>query len=222
MLMALLVLGIALVAFGALVLLKYSDRPGGTIKWLGIEVSSKGAGLPLIALGVGCIAFAATRFPLAATGPGSITPSDSGLRLVATSANRVENSDTSCVAALLDGVPRDRVDTVEVGTRALEVIGPHQKLDAPFVLVLTEDGKRIGTLRLRMVLTGNASSDFFKVEATVDAGCATVREIRNQSRGEDPRVLVNWDTFRQTLGGHQYDLRIGGEQGVSVSFARVP
>src|SRR4051794_8104467 len=53
--------GCALLLFGGVVLLRYSDRPGASIKWLGVEVSSAGAGLPLVALGVGCILFAVLR-----------------------------------------------------------------------------------------------------------------------------------------------------------------
>ena len=44
--LALLVLGLALVAFGALVLLRFPDRPGGEVRLMGLRVSSIGAGLP--------------------------------------------------------------------------------------------------------------------------------------------------------------------------------
>ena len=40
MLIALALLGVVLIAFGAVVLLRYSDRPGGTLKWRGAEVTS--------------------------------------------------------------------------------------------------------------------------------------------------------------------------------------
>src|SRR5206468_4767386 len=45
-------IGLALVAFGALILLRFPDRPGGRLRLAGMEVSSVGAGLPLVALGV--------------------------------------------------------------------------------------------------------------------------------------------------------------------------
>lgn len=54
----LVVVGVALVLFGALVLLRFPDRPGGRLVWHGVEVSSVGAGLPLIVLGVAAIAIA--------------------------------------------------------------------------------------------------------------------------------------------------------------------
>jgi hypothetical protein len=46
----LLIIGIALMIFGGLVLVKFPDKPGGRIKWRGVEISSTGAGLPLIVL----------------------------------------------------------------------------------------------------------------------------------------------------------------------------
>src|SRR2546428_11642501 len=57
----LLAVGIAVVAFGAVVLLKFPQRPGGRIAWHGFEVSSVGAGLPLIVVGIAAVAVAAVR-----------------------------------------------------------------------------------------------------------------------------------------------------------------
>ncbi len=56
---ALLVVGLALVGFGALMLLILPDRPGGKVAWHGFEVSSIGAGLPLIVTGVIAVAISA-------------------------------------------------------------------------------------------------------------------------------------------------------------------
>src|SRR5215207_3860026 len=53
------IVGVVLVVFGLLILLKLPDRPGGDIQFAGLKVSSKGAGLPLVVLGVACLAFAA-------------------------------------------------------------------------------------------------------------------------------------------------------------------
>jgi hypothetical protein len=46
------VLGVVVAVFGIVVTIRYHDRPGGTLRWLGMELSSTGAGLPLVALGV--------------------------------------------------------------------------------------------------------------------------------------------------------------------------
>jgi hypothetical protein len=66
----LLIAGIALVVFGAFVLLKFPDRPGGEIAWHGITVKSVGGGLPLVVLGVAAIAIASFRGPGTPTGSG--------------------------------------------------------------------------------------------------------------------------------------------------------
>lgn len=53
--LVLLIVGVALVLFGGFVLIRMPTRPGGTIKTKWFEVSSVGAGLPLIVLGVAAI-----------------------------------------------------------------------------------------------------------------------------------------------------------------------
>jgi hypothetical protein len=216
MLIALALLGVVLIVFGALVLLRYSDRPGGTIKWLGAEVTSKGAGLPLIALGVISVAFAAVRYD-----PAQRPLNGENADSVALKATGQQPNDSTCAVAWRSSVPRDRVHTLEVGMRDVEVIGSHQPLDQPFVLVLTENGQRIGALRMRLYQSTSSSAALFKIEAAVDAGCTDVQEMRNESRGGNPRELQNWDTVRLSLGAHQYDLRIGGEGNISVVFTRL-
>ena len=72
-------LGIAVAVFGAFVLVRFPERPGGTISWKGLNISSKGAGLPLIALGVAAAAFAVVRGP---AGPLSSPATSSGSNAV--------------------------------------------------------------------------------------------------------------------------------------------
>ena len=50
------IVGVAIVVLGAFILLLFPDRPGGKIGWQGAEVSSIGAGLPLIVVGIAAIA----------------------------------------------------------------------------------------------------------------------------------------------------------------------
>ena len=57
----LIITGAAIGVFGAVVLIKFPDRPGGRIAWRGLEISSTGAGLPLVVIGVGCLLLAALR-----------------------------------------------------------------------------------------------------------------------------------------------------------------
>ena len=215
MMITLAVMGAALIVFGAIVLMKFSDRPGGSIKALGAEVSSAGAGLPLIALGVGCIGWAATHWPQSVP---SRTTEPAG---VATSAAVVPATprDTGCVAALL-APAAGRVDTVEAGMQSVEVVGAHERLDLPFAIVLTDNGKPVGVIRARLYRANNASADLYKIEDAVDARCATVTTMVNSSRGGNPKELINWDTLRITFGAHKYDIRVGGEGNISVSVTR--
>jgi hypothetical protein len=55
------VVGVGVVVLGAVVLLLLPDRPGGTIGWGGMQVKSKGAGLPLIVVGLVAVGFALNR-----------------------------------------------------------------------------------------------------------------------------------------------------------------
>jgi hypothetical protein len=207
----LLAIGVGLILFGAVVLLRYSDRPGGTLRWLGLEVSSKGAGLPLIVLGIGCIAFAVAH-PSAAEREAR---GDSAAPLPAGRGGAV----SGCFASLVGSVPADRVMNVEAGMRDLDVISPPQPLDAPFSLLFTENGEPIGAVRLRLYRGSDSSSHLFKVEAAMDAACRPAA-IRNATRSGDPRNLVNWDTLRLRLGATDYDLRVGASETIRVNFTR--
>jgi hypothetical protein len=105
----------------------------------------------------------------------------------------------------------------------VQVLGPNLVITEPFGLILTENGQPIGALRVRLHKGGNTSEDLYKIEEVIDATCAPVESISNDSRGGDPLALTNWDTVKMRLGAHEYTLRIGGEGDVSVSyFRRVP
>lgn len=58
MLILLVALGVVVAAFGGLILLRFPESPGGTVRTPVGEVSSIGAGLPLIAIGVAVVAIA--------------------------------------------------------------------------------------------------------------------------------------------------------------------
>lgn len=75
--LVLLGVGFALLIFGAVVLLKYSDRPGGRVRIASWEVDSLGAGLPLIVIGVLVVALAAVQWPQARTPEVSPSPTES-------------------------------------------------------------------------------------------------------------------------------------------------
>jgi hypothetical protein len=214
----LIIVGMALIGFGAFVLVRHSDRPGGSLKWLGLELSSTGAGLPVIALGIGCIIFAATlgrggeRADRTELGkPGGGQPMDSMAAVPQSCAN---------LEAFVAALPADRVGVVEAGMQDVEIIGAHQPLDRLFAIVFTDGGQRIGAARVRLFPGSNRGQDLYRM-LVVDAGCRAVDDVRNVSRGGNPRELINWDRARMRLGEHQYEMRIGGDGNVRASFTRV-
>ena len=194
----LLAAGIALLLFGAVVLLRFPDRPGGRIGWQGFDVSSAGAGLPLIALGVAAIAVGAVRgnSSSSARGQGATTSSTTG-------------------GDCFQGV--EQAKTIEAGASDVEVIRPDQPKTEPVWLRFTEGGDPIGGLRFRFF----PDSELFKIERVVDARCAAVEPVENVDRGGDPRALQNWDTVRLRLDDRFYDMRIGASSDVRVNFTAV-
>jgi hypothetical protein len=225
----LIALGIGLVVFGGFVLLRHADRPGGTLKWLGMEISSTGAGLPLVALGVLCIAFAVLSTPKGATQDDRERRSSNDA--VATSEPEGESSRegnlggtaaglTGCFTEFLSSVSGDRIARVEAGMRDVPVIGPDQALDRPFGVIFTDGADAIGAARMRLYPGPDYGSDLYKIEAIVDGSCQPVEELANASRGGNPRELQNWDTARMRFGERTYDMRIGGEGEIGILFFR--
>jgi hypothetical protein len=126
--MVLVIVGAALVGFGALVLLKFPERPGGRIAWHGLEVNSVGAGLPLIALGVVAIAIACPiQFPGAMPGSPPAAP--------------VIESGSAAAAD-------DRIVTLEDGTRGRDIVRVDQPKDQPIHITFTQNSRPLGALTL--------------------------------------------------------------------------
>lgn len=202
---ALLIAGIALLVFGAFVLLKFPDRPGGKIAWHGVEVSSVGGGLPLIVLGVVAIAFASFRGlgPIL-DGVGPPPPE--------------QPTDVTCFDRYFSGIPKDRVATLEEGAQDIDVIGPSQPKEGTVGIRLDSLGNPVGALRFQFFAR---SGDVFKLETVVDAQCRETQEFSNVDRASDKRTLQNFDTLRIQLGGRFYELRFGGGATIRLDFIRV-
>jgi len=78
-LVVLVIVGLGLVIFGGFVLLKFPNSPGGKVAVpIFGEVSSVGAGLPLIFLGLAAIVFATTRALDGSNGPDKMPTKQSG------------------------------------------------------------------------------------------------------------------------------------------------
>lgn len=61
----------------------------------------------------------------------------------------------------------------------------------------------------------------FKSESVVDELCETIEESSNTTQGGDKHVLQNYDTLRLALGGAYYDLRLGGDTTIWLTFRSV-
>jgi hypothetical protein len=213
----LLIAGVALVVFGAFVLLRFPDRPGGTISWHGMQVSSVGGGLPLIVVGVVAIAIASFRGPggpdgaSGPNGPGEDSPDS-------TTQEQAEGGSAACFDQYFVNVPNDRIATLEEGAQDVDVIGPSQPKEGTVGIRLDVLGKPIGALRFQFF---PRSGDVFKIETVVDARCRETQGFLNTSRPSDPRTLQNFDTLRIQLDGSFYELRFGGGSTIRLNFIRV-
>ena len=189
----LMIVGAVLVGLGALVLLKFPDRPGGKVAWHGFEVSSVGAGLPLIVVGVVAIAIAG---PVHFTGVGSAI---------------------SAVTPGAGGVPVERIVTLEEGTHDRDIIQVDQPKGQPVSIRFTQDGRALGALLLQPF----PKDDLFKVQDVVDAQNRPVGEYSNASRGGPKNVLQNWDTLHVRFENKLYQLQVGGFDTIRVNFGQV-
>jgi hypothetical protein len=218
--LVLLIAGVTLVVFGAVVLLRFPDRPGGTISWHGIEVSSVGGGLPLIVVGIVAIAIASVRGPGGPDGPdgpsGPIGPVEGSPD--STTQERAEGGSAACFDQYFVNVPNDRIATLEEGAQDIDVIGPSQPKEGTVGIRLDMLGNPIGALRFQFF---PRSGDVFKIESVVDARCRETQSFVNASRASDPRTLQNFDTLRIQLGGSFYELRLGGGSTIRLNFVRV-
>jgi hypothetical protein len=165
----LIVLGVALVALGALVLLRFPDRPGGEIRLLGLQVSSIGAGLPLIALGVLVSVVVGSEGRNAQ--PSSEGDSGGAGGLVS---GPPPDDAPRCVAKFFGARPRvsaHRQRTLPTGVEDVEVLAPEESKREEFGLVLTADDQTLGAVKMRY----DDATRRFGVDAIVDARCEPVR-----------------------------------------------
>ena len=208
-------LGIALVALGALVLLRYPDRPGGDVRLLGLEVSSVGAGLPLVALGVLAIGIAVTqeREPSARGVDGAAlerpeTAAPAGGEQ--DGSDRVPLADESaiprCVAeffARSPAVPPARQRFLPRRDEWIVVLKEDEPKAAEFGLVLRSRGQVIGAAKMRF----DADGEEFLVDGLVDNRC---RRAAWSSSGDpatpSPSVVRIHDDLVLALGGATYTI----------------
>jgi hypothetical protein len=218
---ALVVVGIALAAFGSLVLLKFPDRPGGKIAWRGAEVSSAGAGLPLIVLGVATVVLAVVLADGDARDDGASTVSTQSTTSLSppssdgsTSKSTMTPTFAGCFRDYFAPVPADRVGRVEDGAQNLPVISATVPKEQPIGLLLTKLEQPIGAAIVRFISSGG----FFRVLSVVDAACRPVEDFMADD-SSDKHIVRNWNTLRIALAGRFYSVSLGGnEEYLEVDF----
>jgi hypothetical protein len=204
----LLAAGVGLVLFGALVLLRFPDRPGGRIAWHEFEVSSVGAGLPLVVVGIAAIAVAAT-FDGGDEAPGGEEAA------IATAG--IAASESHPCPEFFAGIPSRRIASLEEGVTDRVVVRPSEPKAGPIGLSFTDAGRPVGALRIVYFPVNG----LFKVDGLVDARCRPVTSFENLDRPDsDPGTLQNYDTLVIAFGDRRYALRTGGGTDVRFNFLR--
>lgn len=195
----LVVVGVAVVVLGALVLLLFPDRPGGKIAWQGAEVSSIGAGLPLIVVGIAAIVISGGDV----FGRGDDQGADRG------DGGRNGGSATEEIGGELDcpGFPQARVVRVPQGASAVVVAGPNASKTEPFTLHFRDDNQTVGALTASK-LPGNT----FEIEGFVDADCNRTEVQSTDGTALD--VIPNFASVMiPDLMGRSYEFNLGSSGG---------
>jgi hypothetical protein len=202
----LLVVGVAVVVLGALILLLFPDRPGGRIAWQGIEVSSIGAGLPLIVVGIVAIGLSGGGVIGGGGGDGT-----SGTR---TSGTGQKTAELKCPDDLEASLPPERIASVEAGADAQIVVGQAASKTPPFGLRFTDGGDTVGAIRARFF----PASDVFKILTVVDADCHAGEIVSLEGGGVSPDTIPNYRNVRIDLMGRSYVLNLGGSTDIRLNF----
>lgn len=145
MVVLLVILGAALIVLGAVTLFWFPDRPGGVVRFHGVEVDSKGAGLPLMVVGA-ALAVAAVVVPGGTQGTTNTTEgsseasSDSGdAEPQVTRLDVVPQTDCTKRFFVQDpAVDAARVRSVELDAEDRHVLAQGERQDTPFGMVLSD------------------------------------------------------------------------------------
>lgn len=207
--------GLGLLIFGGLVLLKFPDKPGGTIEarafGQGFHFSSIGAGLPIIVIGAGLLIATAFIPTSEEPGPPSIAPSPTDTTAtsptitptVGPTPPAVPTGPSVCPDRLLADVKKDRVQTMEVGATAQRVVREGQSKTELFGMRLTVDGQLVGAILLQYFPT----SEIFKIRGVVDSKCGRVEDLRHVDDPQaDTWIMQNDDPIRIVLHNRAYRL----------------
>ena len=205
MLALLIVLGVALVALGALLLLWFPDRPGGEVRLLGLQVSSIGAGLPLVALGVLVSVVGATSAGGAEQST-STQSSDGGGSGGLVSGPPPDDA-PACLAAFFGAKPTvsvRRQRTLPVGAEDVEVLAAEESKQLEFGLVLTSGDRVLGAAKLSY----DDPTRRFRIAGIVEPDCAPARWTASDVPGPNPSSVGQYSNLRTVLGSDTYMIEL--------------
>lgn len=212
MVVPLVILGAALIVLGAVTLFWFPDRPGGVVRFHGVEVDSKGAGLPLMVVGA-ALAVAAVVVP------GGTQDTSEG-----SSAGSSDSGDAGPEVAGLDVVPQTdctkrffvqdpavdaaRVRSVELDAEDRLVLAPGERQDTPFGMVLSDTLSATAPQVLGAVKLFHRPGVGFHVIGVVDEQtCQPVGVSRASDPGVPaPAALGDYVWVLLRLGGQPYVL----------------
>lgn len=218
----LIVVGVVLVGFGAFVLLRFPDRPGGNLTFRGVTVSSKGAGLPIIVLGLAAVVVAVMTATSTTSGPGpGASDQTDGQKISGPQTKRSEPdteapsptepadpvdaalASSPCLGPLLDDFPAvPREDVTELPIQRTETVR-----SKPQALLLTERGKLLAVLRLEFDSDPAEAYDRkVLVSDLVDPACKPVKYAYLDAARTDAdaygRSVLTW----QLAGGRSFQI----------------
>jgi hypothetical protein len=204
MLLLVAVVGVALVALGALVLLRFPDRPGGRVRLLGLEVSSIGAGLPVVALGVLAVVTAGVQ---QGDNGWSSTAESTGGGGGGAAARPAPSNMPACVSDFFDErpvVPNDRRRTLPAEAEDVDVLGPAEQKRDEFGLVLADKRTVIGAAKMSY----DVDATQYRFDGLVDGRCRRAAWIAPDVPGANPSTVNNHSTLRLALGDAEYALEL--------------
>jgi hypothetical protein len=219
------ILGIAIVALGVFILVRHPDRPGGVIRIHNMEVSSTGAGLPLIVLGVALVVVTAL-VPEPGSTTGSSSSDGGGGDVEIPALEEVPQTDcTNQFFAQEPSVDSARVRSVELGADDRRVLGAGESQSTEFGLVLSDTLSAVTPRVLGAVKLSRRSGIGFQVSGMVDEPtCQTVELSLASDPGiPAPEALGDyvWVIFR--LENEPYSMLLNSSSGgseVLVGFVR--
>jgi hypothetical protein len=205
-LVALVTIGVLLILFGGVVLLRFPDRPGGQIEFHGVKIDSRSAGLPLIVLGLTAVVLAvlvdkqpaptastSTASPTGTTGQQVTSTPTTSRDATSTAGPASSAGPASCINEHLETEP-----SVHINLRTRLPEGQTaQLIGRPAALILMQDTEITGAIRLQYQPVGQPTLTVIDVvDGSCRPGTSMVQEVHNGF------------TVRLVLADRQYRLAV--------------